>query len=171
MMSFRTLVACIGNSLIADDALGCVVYDRLKEVRLPEGVRVESLELGGMRLLDILDGEDFLLVVDAVQFGTEPGTVHVLDWQELPEVAGLPVTSHDIGFREAIMVGYKLFPERMPDRIVLIGVEGACFDMCGVQMTPEVRGAVENVLERVIGEVESVFESSTRSMGPERVSA
>jgi len=147
----RALVVCIGNSLIADDALGWAVFERLEERWLPEGVRVEFLELGGLRLLDILDGEDLLIVVDAVRFGSDPGTLYVLDWQDLPEAEGLPVTSHDIGLSEAIRIGRVLFPEKMPSGIILVGVEGKCFDQCGVGMTPRVEEAVKDAMDSVVG--------------------
>jgi hydrogenase maturation protease len=153
----RALIVCIGNSLIADDALGWAVFERLEERRLPQSVRVEFLELGGIRLLDILDGEDLLIVVDAVRLGSDPGTLHVLDWQDLPEAEGLPVTSHDIGLSEAIRIGRVLFPEKMPQRIILVGVEGKCFDQCGVGMTPQVEEAVKDAMDSVIGILSSVM--------------
>jgi len=147
----RALITCIGNSLIADDALGWAVYQQLLGKGLPETVRIEFLELGGIRLLDIFDKEDLLIVVDAVKFGAEPGTLHVVNWQDLPEAEGLPVTSHDIGLREAIHIGGVLFPEKMPSNIVLVGVEGECFDQCGVEMTPRVGEAVKEALDCVVG--------------------
>jgi len=136
------LVVCVGNTLAADDAVGPAVYENLVSGPLPAGVRVELLAVGGVRLLDELQGERALVVVDAVSFGAAPGTVHVLPWERIPENAQSPVTCHGIGIRETIEVGRILFADRMPARVLLIGVEGRRFDDLGGPMTPEVAAAV-----------------------------
>jgi len=138
----RVLVACVGNSLVGDDAAGCAVHERLAARPLPRGVRLELLGVGGLRLLDELRGEDVLIAADAVQLGAPAGTVHVLAWEELP-AAGAAVTSHGVGLRETIEVGRLLFPEAMPGRAFLVGVEGRVFDQVGASLSPEVAAAIE----------------------------
>jgi len=146
----RVLVACVGNPLVADDAVGPAVYGILSEGPLPEGVRVELLAVGGVRLLDELRGERALVVVDAVRFGAPPGTVHVLPWDRIPESGAAPVTSHGIGVRETIDIGRLLYPERVPGEVLLVGVEGLRFDDIGGGMTPEVSAAVQFAAEEVL---------------------
>jgi hydrogenase maturation protease len=131
----------IGNDLVADDGAGPAVYDLLAAAPLPAGVRLLHMGLGGIALLDELEGEETLVVVDAVMLGDEPGTVHVIEWAELPE-AGQAVTGHGIGVREAIAVGRRLFPERMPRRVFLVGIEGRRFDGLGEPLTPAVAAAI-----------------------------
>lgn len=143
------LVACVGNSLAADDAVGPAVYEELAARPLPAGVRVELLAVGGVRLLDELNGERALVVVDAVSFGAPPGTLHLLPWDRIPENGASPVTSHGIGIREAIEIGRILFADRMPARVLLVGVEGRRFDDVGAAMTPEVAAAVSAAAEAV----------------------
>jgi hydrogenase maturation protease len=138
----RAIVACVGNGLVADDAAGGAVFDQLTAQGLPDDVRLEQLGTGGLALLDCLDGEPLLIVVDAVQFGAEPGTVHVLDWDDVPVSRGAAVSAHGIGVREAIDAGRLVYPERMPTRVVLIGIEGACFNQLGGSMTPSVAAAI-----------------------------
>ncbi len=129
---------------MADEGAGPAVYDFiLAHPPMPDGVRLLHLGLGGIALLDELEGERTLVVVDAVMLGDPPGTVHVIEWDDLPE-AGQAVTGHGIGVREAIAVGRRLFPERMPRKVYLVGVEGRCFDGLGEPMTPEVAAAIEH---------------------------
>ncbi len=144
------LVACIGNSLVADDAFGPAVYDCLAAGALPAGVRVELLGVGGLSLLDALRGERILVVVDAVRFGAPPGTMHVLDWEDIPGAPGLPVTAHGIGVREAIEIGRLIGDGRVPDRVTLVGVEGRRFDGIGEPMAPEVAAAVLPAAREVV---------------------
>lgn len=148
--SSRVLVICIGNALAADDGAGSAVYEELRRSRLPDGVRLLFLGLGGVDILEHLDGEEALLVVDAVQLGGEPGTVHVLDWTDIPEMGPRPVSGHGIGVREAIELGKRLYPEKMPQKISLVGIEGLCFDQLGVDLTDKVREAVPRAAAAVI---------------------
>ncbi len=136
------LVVCIGNDLVADDGVGQAVYNSLVDISVSKGVRLEYLGLGGMDLIEQINGEDLLIVVDAVQLGADVGTVHILDWDQLPAMGPRPVSGHGIGIREAIEVSKRLYPERVPVEIYLVGIEGACFNQLGIEMTGEVKDAV-----------------------------
>lgn len=137
-------MVCIGNELVADDAVGHEVYARLA----PVAARVEYCGVGGIDVLALLEGESDLVVVDAVQLGGEPGELHVLPWHLLPPGGG-EISAHGVGLREAIEIGRLLFPERMPERVTLVGIEGRCFNRTREFMTPEVSRAVETAVARV----------------------
>lgn len=73
-----------------------------------------------------------------------------MDWDHLAGSAGgLPVTSHDIGIGQVVSVGGQIFPERMPEKVVLVGIEGECFDQPGVPLTPEVEAAIPDAVRKV----------------------
>jgi hydrogenase maturation protease len=144
------LVICIGNELAADDGAGAAVYRILQKATLPAGTRLLLLGVGGMELLDELEGEECLVVVDAVQFGARPGTIHNLAWDRIPSLGQRPVSGHGIGIREAIEVGRRLFPDKMPTHIRLIGIEGNCFTALGTGLTAEVADAVDVAAEEVV---------------------
>lgn len=144
------VIACVGNSLAGDDAAGSAVYDALALRRLPPDTRLRLLGLGGIALLDELQGEDSLIVVDAVQLGAAPGTVHVMEWDAIPEARGAAVSLHGLGIRETVTIGRALYPEIMPHRIVLVGIEGQRFDLLGAEMTPPVAAAIDEAVVRVM---------------------
>lgn len=145
-----SVIVCVGNSLAGDDAAGAAVHDALTLRSLPPGTRLRLLGLGGIALLDDLQGEACLIVVDAVQLGAAPGTVHVLEWDAIPEAGGAAVSLHGIGIRETIAIGRALYPEIMPHRIVLVGIEGQRFDILGAEMTPQVAAAIDEAVFQVI---------------------
>lgn len=149
-MRGRVLVVCIGNELVADDGVGWVVHRELERLVLPKGVRLVFLGLGGIDLLEALDGEDLLVVVDGVQMGKAPGTVHRLGWEQLPHAPSRPVSGHGIGVREALAIGTRLYPRRMPQQTVLLGIEGRCFDRLGDGLSPEVAQAVPEVVRLIV---------------------
>ncbi len=105
-----------------------------------------ELGLGSLSLLDHLDGEGALIIVDAINFGASPGSVHLLDWKDIPRAGGTAVSVHGIGIRETIDIGNMLNPDTMPSKILLIGIEGRCFDQGGAEMTPAVALAVDSAV-------------------------
>lgn len=137
----RTIIVCIGNELIADDAVGFEIYNRLAGC----GVRLEYCSVGGIDMLPLLDGETDMVVVDAVQFGTVPGTVHVIPWDSLPRSSSA-ISAHGLGLRETIEIGAILYPQQMPERITLVGVEGRCFNRTREFMTAEVQDAIDTAV-------------------------
>ena len=145
----RSLVVCIGNDLVGDDALGHRLFYLLREALQNRDVRLCLLGVGGLAVVDQLAGEELLVVVDAVQFGAIPGSVHVLCWDQIPATEMRPVSGHGIGVREALQVCRKLYPEKMPQKIYLVGVEGACFDLVGAGLSPEVERALPRALEAI----------------------
>ena len=111
---------------------------------------ITLMEMAGIDLLDELQGEQILIIVDAVRFGARPGTIHLLPWEEIPKTSGLPVSAHGIGVRESIEIGRILYREKMPLKVYLLGIEGNCFDTFGGPMTPKVRLAARMAADMVL---------------------
>lgn len=148
----RALVVCIGNDLVADDAAGCLLHARLEREALPPSVRLLLVGVGGIRLIDDLSGEDLLVVCDAVHFGSPVGTVHRIDWDDVPSLSGPAVSAHGIGLREVLEITRVLYPERLPKRAVLVGIEGVCFDQFEPP-SPPVVAAVDRAARLVMNAV------------------
>ena len=152
----KALVVCIGNELVADDAVGAEIYQNLNKTCLPENVRLMFCGVGGVALLDMLEGdENMMIVVDAVQFGAKPGTIHRYEWDEMPGRASGAISAHGIGQKDEVDIGKILFPERMPEKIILIGIEGICFNLMRDSMTREVAEAVESAVELISNELKN----------------
>lgn len=144
----RTIIICIGNELIADDAAGFEIYRLLQEQLTSSNVRLEFCGVGGIDMLPMLDGEDDMIVVDAVQLGYAAGTIHVISWDSLP-ISSSAVSAHGLGLRETIEIGNILYPEKMPKRITLVGVEGCCFNLTREFMTSEVENAIAKAVTTI----------------------
>ena len=146
----KGLVVCIGNDLVADDGIGKAVFDELQSMLLPDGIRRVYLGLGGIDLLEEMDGEELLVVVDGVQLGGQAGTIHQLHWQQLPGIEARPVSGHGISIKEAVIVASRLYPERCPKDTYLVGIEGECFNRLGEGLSPAVRKAVPLAAKAII---------------------
>ena len=109
-------------TLRGDDAAGLLVARSLRG-RLPDGVRLLEHEGEPTALLDVWDGLDAAIVVDAVSGASHAGTVHRLELTSGPLPATLATHStHAFNLAAAIELGRVL--DRMPRRLVLIGIEG-----------------------------------------------
>lgn len=144
----RTIIICIGNELIADDAAGFEIYTRLEGRFAGCAARLEFCGVGGIDMLPLLDGETDMIVVDAVQLGAPPGTIHVIPWDSLPH-AGTAISAHGLGLRETIEIGRILYPLTMPERITLVGIEGRCFNRTREHMSREVCDAIGMAVETI----------------------
>jgi hydrogenase maturation protease len=81
-------ILCVGNRLVADDALGGAVCDELQQRQLPAEVTVVDGGLGGIDLLGHLDAVPRVVVVDAIRDSASPGEVRCLSAGDLePETA------------------------------------------------------------------------------------
>lgn len=89
--SRRVLVVGIGNVLRRDDGFGPAVVRALESSgRLPARVHTAEMGIGGMSLvLELMEGYDVLLLVDAVDRGGKPGSLYILE-PEVPDAEGIP---------------------------------------------------------------------------------
>jgi hydrogenase maturation protease len=103
------------------------------------------------RLLELWDGLDTLVVVDAVSTGAAPGTIHHVDVGDgsLPRELRLAST-HALSVGEALELGRAL--GRAPRRAVVLGVEGVAFGM-GDPMTPAVERALDDLVSAALEEL------------------
>ena len=121
-------IICIGNRLVADDAAGPAVYDRLLARELPHNVVIVEGGLAGLDLLPRLELGGRVVFVDAVSGFTDSGGIVVLDQASLLQNTSARNYGHDAGLPYLLAILPHVCEGRMPDEITLIGLEGACND-------------------------------------------
>lgn len=138
----RIRVVGIGTRF-GDDAAGLLVVQALAAGSgLPAGV--DALPCSRpVELIDMLDGVDGVVLVDATRSGMPPGTVHEPAAADLS--AARPVSSHGLGVREALAMARAL--GRAPERIAIIGIEADSTQGDGV--SDPVRAALAEATARV----------------------
>lgn len=143
---FSARLLCLGNDILADDALGIRVAETLRE-RMPESVDIVPCMESGIRLIDHLIGVPRVVVVDTVQTGrVPPGTVLTVREEDVDYTPG--TSAHYIGLFEALALGRKLELPVARD-VVIIAVEAADCRTLGGGMDPAVEGAIPEVIGRV----------------------
>jgi len=143
----RLLVIGAGNPYRNDDAVGLVVARRIRELNL-QGVTVIEATGEGVSLMEVWQGADSAILIDAVHSGKEPGTIHRfdVDAQNLPAQL-FNNSTHSFGVAKAIELARAL--NRLPQRLIVYGIEGKDFS-AGMILTPEVKEAARCAMERVL---------------------
>lgn len=140
----------VGNVWRGDDAVGLQAVRRLRE-RLGPSVEVVEAEGDGLAILDLMEGIDHVILIDAVQGEGRPGTTVRLDLStETRWGALIPCSTHAIGIADAIDLARTL--GRLPKQIILYGIEIESVDS-GVSLSGSVREGLDIVVEQVYQEV------------------
>ena len=152
------LVLGIGQSLRGDDAAGLEAV-RLWQESYPQSaarIRVELSELPGLALLDLLEGAEAAILVDAVHADVAPGTLIRLGPEDLPSFGSDARSAHGWGVAETLRLGRSLTPSLAQCRVTLIGIVGRDFTL-GAGLGPEVQKALVLVAELIEREVCSLI--------------
>ena len=146
----ETCVIGVGNAFRGDDGIGLIVARRITELALP-GVTVLEESGEGVALMEAWGDADQVIVVDAVSSGSEPGTVHRF------EATGQPLpalftghSTHAFGLAEAIELARQL--DRLPDQLVVYGIEGRSFEF-DHELSPEVEEAAGVLVRQIAKEI------------------
>lgn len=142
----------MGNPLRRDDSVGVLVARRLA-ARVRPGVEVRTHGGGGLGLMDAWRGASAAVVVDAVSSGAPPGTVSRFDVRArpLPEQPGAAGSTHDFGLGDSLELARAM--GCLPDRLVVIGIEGGDFSL-GNSLSGPVEDAVERAVDAVLREID-----------------
>lgn len=115
-------IICVGNRLIAEDAAGCLVADRLRSRLLPSDVEVIDGGVAGLDLLRFIEGAERVVFVDGISgFGCE-GEAVVIERSEAAATAGTAY-DHTAGLAYLLRVLPEVLPASLPP-ITVVGLEG-----------------------------------------------
>jgi hydrogenase maturation protease len=140
----RTLVVGVGNDDRGDDGAGLETPRRLAAVA-PEGVDVLVYTGDPLGLLDVWEGVDRLVLIDAVVSGALPGALQRFD-DAAPFRTGTGPSSHGVGVADVLALARAL--GRAPDLVEVWGIEGTTFAL-GAPLSPAVAAAADVLSERL----------------------
>jgi hydrogenase maturation protease len=145
------LVIGVGNEYRSDDGIGLLVARRVREQRSDVACIEASGE--GASLMAQWRALDHVVLIDAVRSGSRPGRVHRLDArnQSIPSDF-FHYSTHAFGVAEAVEMARTL--GTLPEQLIVFGIEGKKFD-AGRAPSPEVDAVVDDVMNRVLAELDS----------------
>ncbi len=152
----RVTVIGVGQALRGDDAAGIEAVRRWEQVysetaARPE-VHIQYSELPGLALLDLLEGFDAAVIVDAVEGMSHPGRVHQLGSDQLESFTTGAKSAHGWGVAETLKLGQQLGILNSQLRIRLVGVEAVQTGM-GMPLSNAVEKALPAACHAIEAEV------------------
>ncbi|RLC87110.1 MAG: Ni,Fe-hydrogenase maturation factor [Chloroflexi bacterium] len=147
----RILVLGLGNPLRGDDGVGPRVVEELTRRGLPEGVTALDGGTGGLDLLQVLEGWERVVVVDAADVGREPGQfVRFTPDQARLVAAGDRFSLHHAGLSEVLTLADAL--GRALPEMVIFGVQPAGIGW-KEGLSPAVETALSVLTDAVLREI------------------
>jgi hydrogenase maturation protease len=147
-MTERILVAGVGNVFLRDDAFGVEVIRLLAERPQPPSVRIGDFGIRGVHLVyELLNGFDLFVLVDAAPRGEAPGTVTVLEVDDLAGADAPPIMDAHSLTPDAIFGLLSSLGGR-PGRSLVVACEPADVDP-GMGLSDPVREALPHAVRTV----------------------
>ncbi|PYE21592.1 HyaD/HybD family hydrogenase maturation endopeptidase [Paraburkholderia silvatlantica] len=141
------VVLGIGNVLWADEGFGVRCIEALQQ-RFEFAPHVSLVDGGtqGLYLVQYVQAADSLLIFDAVDYGLAPGTLKIVEDNDVPAFLGVRKMSlHQTGFQEVLMLAR--LTGRYPRRVLLVGCQPDEVDDYGGSLRPAVKASLERALE------------------------
>jgi hydrogenase maturation protease len=145
------LVVGFGNPLRADDGIGVRAVEALLACALPAGVEVLEGGAGGPDLVNLLDGRQRAILVDAALLGRRPGEFLRLALEELHlQSDNGPVSMHAAGLRDGLRLAQAL--ELLPPDVVIYAMQPECLEWRS-GLSREVEAALPGMVAEVLAEI------------------
>ncbi|NLY02508.1 MAG: hydrogenase maturation protease [Rhodopirellula sp.] len=146
----KTLILGLGNPLVTDDSVGLRVAAELKQIlEGREDVEVDEDFWGGLRLMERMVGYDRAIVIDAIQTGASPGTIHYLAVDSAPTQRS--ASAHDVNLPTALALGRQAGVHLpLDESILLVAIEADDILTFGEQCTPAVEDAIPSAVRGVL---------------------
>jgi hydrogenase maturation protease len=160
MNTKKILVIGLGNPILGDDGVGWkvgeAVQDILKQPSLkPEpgdcAVEVECVAEGGLRLMEIMVGYDYSVVIDAVTIAGQPvGSVSIFPIEALPErLTGHFASPHNTTLQVALRLGREM-GLHLPQEVTIVGIEAQKVYELSEELTAPVQEAVPQAVRETM---------------------
>jgi hydrogenase maturation protease len=136
----------IGNVLWADEGFGVRCVEALQR-RYQFAPHVQLIDGGtqGLYLIQHVQAARALLIFDAIDYGLAPGTLKLIENDDVPRFMGAKKMSlHQTGFQEVLMLAQ--LTESYPEQVLLVGCQPQELEDYGGSLRPVVRAALEDAL-------------------------
>ena len=146
----------VGNILLCDEGIGVHVVRELSGRGVPPGVEYLDGGVAGATLLNLIEGEERVVVVDAVDAPFPPGTVLRLSPEEVAGTEAPAWSLHDVNL--AGVLGMMRLRETLP-RMLILGVVPADVGSYRLELSEPLAARFGTIVEKVLGEI-AAFASS-----------
>ena len=153
-MDKKKLVLGVGNDILMDDGIGPRAVEALEEKWPLPGIDYRTTTLGGLDILDFIQGYQWVAFIDAIKTKDGvPGSVYEFTTADFKETLHL-TNLHDISFLSAIELGKQL-DFIIPENIYIFAVEILEDQVFGEDFTPPLQEKFEQIIEEIHSKIQS----------------
>jgi hydrogenase maturation protease len=166
-----TLLIGLGNPILGDDGIGwrvvekaeALLAERSDKERDQHQIDILYLSLGGLSLMEHMEGYQDVIVVDSILTKNKPnGTIYSLPLSQLPDFSsGHSTALHDTSLATALTFGRKMKME-LPEDVWVIAVEAEYVFDFSEELSPPVAAALP-------GAVKILMEILTKDIREEKI--
>lgn len=165
----QVTVIGIGQTIRGDDGAGIAAVRRWQQsfsrtAQRPD-VRIQYVELPGLNLLDLLEGSDGAVLVDAVEDLSDPGTIHRLGPNDLASFTSGSQSAHGWGVAETLALARQVQPNLGLIPIRLVGITAAQMQL-GAAMSEAVERALQAACVAIEAEVRALLSATEAPRRP-----
>ncbi len=145
----EVVVLGLGNILMQDEGIGVHAANHL-EANYHFKPEIEIVDGGtsGLDLLTFFGPEKSILIIDAVNFEMEPGTVGSLEDDAILAQLDPKISLHHLGLSDLISVAE--LTDRKAKRMTLLGIQPDSMEDLDLEMTPTIKGVFDKVIENAL---------------------
>ncbi len=145
------IVLGLGNLLRRDEGLGVRAAQRLHErYDLQESVQVVDGGTLGLDLLCYLEDADQVLILDAALTDGPPGTLLLLDDEDVPAFFGIRASPHEIGVAD--LLALTKLRGTTPRHVVVLGMQPEALEL-GWDLSDAVASHLETLVAAAVDEL------------------
>jgi hydrogenase maturation protease len=145
------LVVGVGNILQSDDGVGVRAVQLMAGLSLPNDIEVFDAGTSGLDTAPVLENRELVIVIDAIDAGTEPGKIYRMTPEQLSSQTGESISLHQANILDALAETKLL--GNAPKQVIFYVVQIEDVSM-GVKLTPPVERSLKKVLTLVLKELD-----------------
>ena len=138
----------LGNILLRDEGIGVHVINKLRhEYEFPPLVKLIDGGTLGLDLLPFFEENDRVMIIDAVDFKKEPGTIEIIDGERIPGFLNSKLSVHQIGLADVLFA--MRLRGRAPSEMCVIGIQPESVET-GIGLSEKIESCIPSLMERVV---------------------
>ncbi len=147
-MKNRFALIGLGNILLRDEGVGVHAVTALQQkFQFSEDLTLLDGGTLGLDLLPYVEGRERLLFIDALDSGKSPGTISLLEDEEVPSHLAPSLSFHQVGLVD-LLFALKFKGGSQPG-VTLVGVQPAVVET-GLALSPKLEEKMETLLEVIL---------------------
>jgi hydrogenase maturation protease len=147
--NLEVVVLGLGNILMEDEGIGVHAVNHLEEnYHFKPEIEIVDGGTSGLDLLPFFGTDKSILLIDAVNFDMAPGTVGVIEGDDILAQLDPKISLHHLGLSDLISISE--LTDRKAKKMTLLGIQPESMENLDLEMTETIKGVFNKVVENAL---------------------